>query len=76
MFLLLGRAVIDNKIELPLFREGDDRQPLFDALMTVMFRLIDEIADPTVPFSATRDKKRACPFCSYSALCGTQWVAR
>lgn len=76
MFLLLGRAVIDNKIELPLFREGDDRQPLFDALMTVMFRLIDEIADPTVPFSATRDKKRACPFCSYSALCGTQWVVR
>ncbi len=76
LFLLLGRSVIDRRIELPLFREADRRADLFGRLTSVIFGLLNEIQDPTTPFSATREKKKACPGCAFAALCGMQWVVR
>ena len=73
MFLLLGRSLIKKEIELALF-DTDDETAQFDRLRTVIFGLLDEIADLTVPFAATSDRKNSCPRCDFQYICGTQWV--
>ncbi|MCL5022519.1 MAG: PD-(D/E)XK nuclease family protein, partial [Nitrospirae bacterium] len=75
LFLLLGRSRIDEKLELPLFdpaSPGDAYEPA----KTVIFTLLQEITDPSVPFSASTDRKRACPSCDFPYFCGTQWIVK
>ena len=73
IFLLLGRSLINKEIELPLF-DTDDEISRFDGLRMVILRLLEEIVDPTVPFSATSNRKNSCPKCDFQYICGTQWV--
>ncbi len=77
LFLLLGLTQVNREIEVPLFPpEGVDSQPLSAILDEVMFKLLSEIADPSRPFYPTVDRKKNCPTCDYTCICGTQWVSR
>ncbi|MBI4688900.1 MAG: PD-(D/E)XK nuclease family protein [Nitrospirae bacterium] len=75
MFLFLGRPVIDKKIEHRLF-DNQDEYKYFELLKTIIFRLLNEIVDPAVPFRPTSDNKGNCPFCDFRYICGTQWVVK
>jgi ATP-dependent helicase/nuclease subunit B len=74
MFLLLGKSVISRSMELPLFGDSDPVQA-FEDLKAVTTGLLNEIADPEVPFSPAADRKAVCPECSFRYICGTQWVS-
>jgi ATP-dependent helicase/nuclease subunit B len=75
MFLLLGRSVLDRSIELPLYADAAEAAREKPRLEAVIMGLLAEIASPGVPFESAKDKKRACPTCDFSTLCGTQWLA-
>jgi ATP-dependent helicase/nuclease subunit B len=75
LFLLLGRASVDRGIELPLFGERDPEEA-FAAARKVISGLIEEIADPSVPFRPAGDRKGTCPGCDFRYLCGTQWIGK
>lgn len=75
MFLLLGRSKMDRDIELPLFG-SEEPGDVFIPLRKVIFRLMEEIIDPTMPFSPPADLRKACPGCDFQYLCGTQWIAK
>jgi CRISPR/Cas system-associated exonuclease Cas4 (RecB family) len=74
LFLLLGRTLMDEKMEAPLFADGD-RTADYGKVREVIFRLMGEIADAKAPFSPEHRAKDACLFCDYRYLCGTQWQA-
>jgi hypothetical protein len=77
LFLMLGMTQINKSIEIPLFPdEGRDCSALSQTLDRLMFLLMSEIADSSVPFSPTQDLKKNCSGCNYSFICGTQWAAR
>jgi ATP-dependent helicase/nuclease subunit B len=69
LFLLIGRARIDNSIELPLFEEGVDCKERFGDLYHVIFSLLREIVDPMQPFTPTPNPKNRCARCLYRHLC-------
>jgi hypothetical protein len=73
MFLLLGRTVLDEKIESPLFAEGAAAEG-WPIVESVIFSLLREIASPEVPFSPALDPKSACPRCDFTGICGTAWL--
>lgn len=75
MFLLLGRSLINTEIELPLFTENDGEEK-YDLLKDLLFRLLNEITDPAVPFTSAPERKKTCPDCSYQYICGTQWIVK
>jgi CRISPR/Cas system-associated exonuclease Cas4 (RecB family) len=75
IFLLLGRSKISKEIELPLF-DGTSASDTYSPLKAVIFKLLREITDPSVPFGPAADRKRACTFCDFQYICGTQWVVR
>jgi ATP-dependent helicase/nuclease subunit B len=72
MFLFLGKAHLDQRIELRLFSEEDDRPSAYEKVKHVLLGLASEIADPHTPFEPALRKARACAFCDYQYLCGTQ----
>jgi ATP-dependent helicase/nuclease subunit B len=72
MFLFLGRAHLDQSMELPLFRREDDPCSAYEKARTVIFSLVNEVVDPLVPFDPLFRKDNACVFCDYRYLCGTQ----
>jgi CRISPR/Cas system-associated exonuclease Cas4 (RecB family) len=73
LFLLLGRSQINKEIELPLFDESSSVE-IFEILKIIIFKLLKEVTDPSVPFSQAADKKKSCPMCDFQYICGTQWV--
>ncbi len=73
-FLFLGRVRLDREIEVPLFAEGDDRQGQFEALKQVILHLLTEIVNPELVFAPAHDLKKACPYCDFRNICGTQWI--
>ncbi len=77
LFLLLGMTQVNREIEVPLFpKEGGDSETLSATLDEVMFRLLSDITDPSMPFYPTANRKKNCPICDYTCICGTQWVSR
>ncbi len=76
IFLLLGRTLLNRDIELPLFAGQQDTETLYAQLKTVIFGLLDEITDPSIPFTPTLNKKAWCPSCSFQYICGTQWIGK
>ena len=76
MFLLLGKAVINREIELPLFHSPDGRRERLNDLKTVILTLLREIIDPNLPFYPTSDPQNLCPICDFQCLCGTQWLTK
>ena len=75
LFLLLGRSRISEDIELPLF-DGPSPAEMFVLLKGLIFRLLEEITDPDIPFSPAGEIKNACPNCDFKYICGTPWVVK
>jgi ATP-dependent helicase/nuclease subunit B len=75
MFLLVGQSFISEKIELPLF-ENQEAEQVFGILKGIIFRLLGEIVDISIPFTASVNKKNACPNCDFQYICGTQWITK
>ena len=74
MFLLLGRAVMDEKIEVPLFKDDEEARGSWPVLEAVIFGLLGELVSPEVPFLPPQDLRSACPRCPFTAICGTGWL--
>lgn len=72
MFLLLGKAELDKKIELPLFNNGADVQNKYLLLEQIILRLLNEIIDPQHPFMPTQETKEACSKCTFRYICINQ----
>jgi ATP-dependent helicase/nuclease subunit B len=73
LFLLLGRSRLSEDIELPLFN-GSSPAEMFVPLRTVIFKLLQEITNPRVPFFPAGEIKKTCQACDFKYICGTQWV--
>lgn len=71
MFLLLGKNIISRKIELPFCDDENQIIQNYETLKAIIFRLIEEIKDPNLPFAPPVNLKRSCLFCDYKNLCGT-----
>lgn len=73
-YLFLGRNHIDITIEAPLGASQSPAADLYRSVRPVMFKLVDEILDPTIDFKPAERLEEACPGCAYRALCGTTWI--
>jgi RecB family exonuclease len=72
MFLLLGKTRMDEGIELPLLKDGDDREQRLNDLHRIIFILLGEIVDPHRPFEAPRMERQACRNCPFGQICTNQ----
>jgi hypothetical protein len=73
VYHFLGRNQISSSIEESVPDPGST--PAQRALVEdVLFQLLDELFDPSVPFRATERVEEHCPDCPFKFLCGTQWV--
>ncbi len=76
MFLMLGRAEMDERIELPLFPAPEDAAAGWPMLEAVISGLLEEIVSADVPFSAAENLRTACPRCDFTNICGTGWLKK
>jgi CRISPR/Cas system-associated exonuclease Cas4 (RecB family) len=76
MFLFLGKARISKDIESPLFDHQADTHKIYPLLEDIIFQILDEITDPSIPFTPTQNKRTRCPSCDFHYLCGTQWIMK
>jgi CRISPR/Cas system-associated exonuclease Cas4 (RecB family) len=75
IFLLIGQSAITERSEHRLFENGNHAE-IFAILEKIIFRLLEEIVDPSIPFMPVRDTKGTCPLCDYQYICGTQWIEK
>jgi len=73
-YLLLGKNLINNKIEVKPFDELNPAAGSYQTLEMVILSLLDEITDLNQPFRPTDDFEQHCPNCPFQSMCGTQWV--
>lgn len=73
-YVFLGKNSIDETIEVPIGDEFTPVPALFEAVQSVIFRLIAEMLDASRPFLPTDFLELECPVCPFSTLCGTAWV--
>jgi CRISPR/Cas system-associated exonuclease Cas4 (RecB family) len=73
-YIFLGRNSLSTDIETEFAEDPNERAENFRKVENVIFQLMEEITDPSVPFRPTADPQKHCPDCAFSVLCGTQWV--
>jgi len=73
-YLFLGRSDISEEIEMGIGDDESSAAEVYRAVEPVVFKLIDEMVDPEVPFEPTRHIEEECPRCLYGAICGTRWA--
>jgi CRISPR/Cas system-associated exonuclease Cas4 (RecB family) len=73
-FLFLGRNTINQDIEVGINDDEHTAAEVYQAIEPIMFKIIEEIFNPEIPFEPTRSLEEQCPRCPYIALCGTKWV--
>ncbi|MCX7913546.1 MAG: PD-(D/E)XK nuclease family protein [Thermodesulfovibrionales bacterium] len=72
MFLLLGKNVINEGIELS-FSDGDNNiKQRYEIARYVIFKLLEEILNVNVPFMPSIEPEKTCIYCDYKNICGTQ----
>lgn len=75
IFLLLGRAFINEDMELRIF-DGFPAAESYEMLRNIILRLLEEIVDPRTPFVSAGKKKETCIYCDFQYICGTQWITK
>ncbi len=75
MFLLLGRSLISEDIELRVF-EGLPAEENYKVLKSIILKLLTEIVDPRTPFISAGNKRDVCLYCDFQYVCGTQWITK
>jgi len=73
-YLFLGKNDMGPKIEVDLFEDDGLRAAQHAILERVIFSLLDEIIDPSIPFMPTDNFEVNCRTCSFTDFCGTQWA--
>ena len=73
-YLFLGKNDMGPKIEMKLFEDDVLRTTQQAILENIIFSLLDEIIDSSMPFMPTDDFEANCPTCSFTNFCGTQWA--
>ncbi len=73
-YIFLGRNLLSKDIEMEFAEDPDERVENFRIAKEVILRLMEEIADPSIPFQPTVDFQKHCPTCPFSVMCGTEWV--
>ncbi len=73
-YLDLGRNRLDEGAEVFFCEENQDRGEKFAVAKDVVLYLLSEIADPRIPFKPTSEPDKACPYCEFRYICGTQWA--
>lgn len=68
-YLFLGKKKLDENAEVSLFPDPSRKSANFEALTRVIFTLLNEICDPSVPFFPETDEGRACQTCEYQPIC-------
>jgi len=76
MYLLIGKTRISRDIEFSLFDNRVNAESTYSLLRDIIFRILDEITDPSIPFTPTQNKRTRCPSCNFHYLCGTQWIMK
>ncbi len=74
IYLLIGKAYVDEEIEFNPFKNFSSIENPLEILTSVLEILIEEIKNPNIPFYATKNFERYCPYCEFKNICGTQWV--
>jgi hypothetical protein len=69
--VMLGKNVIDPKIEIPAYpgEDGPRQSELAAVLESIIGSLLTEIIDPAVPFRPCDQAAPTCARCLYAALC-------
>jgi len=69
--VMLGRNVLDPKIEIPAYpgEDGPRQGELAAILENVIGRLLTEVVNPAVPFRPCDEPAKTCPRCLYTTLC-------
>ena len=76
VFLRLGLEQVGLDCEHSFVADEATLERGYEMSVHVIRGLLNEIADPAVPFTAARDLSTACVHCGYTTLCGTQWVRK
>jgi ATP-dependent helicase/nuclease subunit B len=76
MFLFIGKTRISRDIEFSLFDNRVHAESTYSLLCDIIFRILDEITDPSIPFTPTENKRACCPSCNFQYVCGTQWIMK
>lgn len=71
VFVPFGMAAMDEKIELPLFQSKEEALNYFPVLQGIIFKILNEIINPDIPFQAGLERKKTCSYCSFQNVCGT-----
>jgi ATP-dependent helicase/nuclease subunit B len=75
-YLFLGSSEINEGIEKKLFDDDEQSRRNYGMLESILFSIVREITEMSVPFHPTADPERSCPSCPFNVLCGTQWIKR
>lgn len=70
LFLPLSKLTIDENIELPLFQSTEEAINYFPLLQDIIFKLLDEIINPDIPFKPASNRKKSCLICEFQSICG------
>ena len=70
VFLALGKMAMDEKIELPLFQSAEEALNFFPVLQDIIFKLLNEIVNPDIPFEPALKREKTCSFCAFHHICG------
>lgn len=73
-FLFLGKNSINADIEVGIEDDDNSHVNVYQKVEPLIFKIIEEIFSPAIPFEPTRSLEEQCPRCPYNAICGTQWV--
>ncbi|MCX7985115.1 MAG: PD-(D/E)XK nuclease family protein [Bacteroidetes bacterium] len=74
-YIFLGRTKLNENCEISLYDSNDQALKWQPILENIILSLVKEICDPNVPFTPTENFKNHCPWCPFTILCGTQWIA-
>ncbi len=74
--MLLGAKKIEEKFLFKPGSNGSNRTEIYNLLIRAVFKLIEEIFDPEIDIKPTSTPDDHCPNCSYSTICGQQWISK
>ena len=75
-YLHMGTQFINESSEKPLFKDSENAAEHYGVLYEMLCKLLQEIIDGEKKFLPASKLEKACPYCSYKNICGTQWVQR
>jgi CRISPR/Cas system-associated exonuclease Cas4 (RecB family) len=73
-YIYLGESRLNKESEVVFVDDDAERAACFTHIKKLIELIIYEIQNPNVPFLSPTDLRKTCPYCPFTALCGTRWV--